>query len=338
MHDPMIESEAVMTQETSGTDISSTLSRLISEKADKIKYAVLVAVILLVIIFVALTLIRRSTVNREAEAENRMFQTMVDLERAPESDAMAMFAKVAADYPGLPAASRAEMARFAYAYNTRDYVTAEQAARDYLKNFANGSHAPGMRLGLAQSLLMQGKNAEAATMLRDLVSREIPEIFPEAKLALAQALELSAEAAQDDPADHRRLLEQAAAEYNDIIVRSQITVPSQRGFWPQAVTLPAQFSLAVIKDQLIGYKHPEPASADAPLTEAEREAVMSIPPPANPESPVGASGDPEDGEMPAPPGNEAETGETAGTDENSGEGETRESPDTESAGAIKSAQ
>lgn len=302
-----MESEAVMA-DTSETkpDLSEKLSQHLVEKADKIKYAVLAVAIVIVAAIVIFSQVRSSRAAREAAAENRLFQSRVDLEIAPESDAMALFAGIAKDYQGLPTGARALILQFAYAYNTKDFAAAEESARDFIKTYANHSLANRARLGLGQALIMQGKIAQAETALRELVSRESADTFPEAKLALAQTLEMRAEEAKDDPEEHRRRLEAALAEYNDIVIRSQITAPGRRGYWPPQVTLPAEFSLSVIKDRLSGYRHPAPVGADAPLTDAEREAVMAIPPPADPS----AEPAPDAGEDAGTPETAPATGET----------------------------
>lgn len=285
-----------------GTDLTSALSRRIADKADRLKYLIIILAVVVVGAILLVTTMRRSGAAREVEAENSMFRAMSDLEKAPESDAMAMLGKVSDEYRGLPPAARADIARFAYSYNTGEYATAEQVARDFLKTYSGHGLASRMRLGLGQAILMQGRTPEAMDIFNELIARESPDVFPEAKLALAQAKEIEAEAVKDDPEEYRRRLEAASIEYNDIIVRSQIAIPSQRGFWPQVVTLPAQFALASIKDKLMGFEHQAPATPDTPLTDAEREAVMAIPPPADTEA---GAAETQEGDMPEPPATDA---------------------------------
>lgn len=268
--------------------LTGAISKHITDRADKIKYIFIAGVVLILAAIVIFSYLRRSAAAREAQAENKMFQTLIDLENAPESDAMALFGKVADEARGLPTGARALVAKFTYAYNTGDYAGAEGAAKDFIKTYPKHYLSDRVRVGQGQALIMQGKLAEARGVLSEVVAKRQMEIYPEAKLALAQARELEAEAAKDgDAEEYKRLLEAAITEYNDIVVDSQI--PNQRNLWPSYVVLPADFSLAVLKDKLAGHVHEAPVSSDAPLTDAERQAVMAIPPPAA--TPEGGEGD-----------------------------------------------
>ncbi len=166
------------------------------------------------------------------------------------------------------------------------------------------------RFAQAQAMFQQGKVEEAVAAFRDLAATNDAELFPEIKLALAQALERRAEDAKDNPDEYRSRLEEAEAEYTDIVTRAQISVPSQRGFWPQAVILPADYALVQIKDKLAGHVHAKPAVAAA--AQAVRDGVMSIPPP------------PADS---APAATEEAADEVAGGEENDPEASAEETPE-----------
>lgn len=319
---------------------TSRLAGTIAQKANKIKYVVLALVIVLIAAMVVFSQQRRAKAAREAEAENKIFQAEVDLANTPENDGIPVFGKLGADYASLPAGARAYINQFAIAFNTRDFAKAETAARDLLKSYPKNIMASRVRLALAQSLLMQDKTTEAQSIFRDLAQSADFTVMPAAKLALAQSLERDAEAVKDNPDEYRRRLEAAEAEYNDIIVRSQISVPSQRGFWPQAVTLPADFSLVVIKDKLAGYRHEAPVAAPpAPAAvPGEFESVMNIPPPPpeseeevaeeTPETPAAEEKEPEaerpEGEEPvaAPPVAEEQPVAAPPEEKGEAEGET----------------
>lgn len=264
---------------------TETFSHRIAAKADKLKFVVLAVIVILAAAIVIVSQQRKAAAAREAEAENKVFQTLVDIQGSPEANALPTLTKMADEMKALPAGGRARIMAFSYAYNTRDYKAAESAARDFLAAYPKSPMAGRARLGLGQALLMQERTADAAAEFKALVDSEAPEVFPEAKLAYAQTLELEAEKVKDDPAAYRSKLEAAEQQYNDIVVRSQITVANQRGFWPQAVTLPANFALVVIKDKLAGYEHPAPRTSEMPaMTAEEREAIMTIPPPADPDA------------------------------------------------------
>lgn len=265
-------------------DHGATLSHRIAEKADKIKYVIIAIVVVTAAAIALVNYQRRNAANKEAAAENKVFQTVIDLQAAPETDALAAFSDAAKSYAGLPAGERALVFKYSYAFNTRDFKQAEDAARDLLKGYPKSVFVNRAKLALAQALGMQDKNSDAVAMFRELNAAGDPEVLAESKLGLAQALEREAEKVKDDPDAYRRALEEAEAEYNDIIARSQITIPSQRGFWPQSVTMPADFALVVIKDKLAGHAHPEPRGPETPVTEEELKGVMSIRPPAETEA------------------------------------------------------
>ncbi|MDR1535798.1 MAG: hypothetical protein LBU64_12015 [Planctomycetota bacterium] len=206
---------------------------------------------------------------REVEAENQVYRLEVELMSKPEAEAITAFRREARDFAGLPAGARALLANFAFSFNTRDFAGAEQAMRDFISGYPDNYLLPRAKLALAQSLIAQAKLSESEALLRELTRNLHPEVFPEAKLALAQTLEKIAEAAKGDSDEYRRRLTAAEEEYNDIVVRSQISIPSQRGFWPQIIVLAADFSLVVIRDRLAGYQHPEPGRIYPPTQAGE---------------------------------------------------------------------
>ncbi len=288
-----MKAKAVMADKVN-TESSTTLAHRVAAKADRIKFIVLAVVVIAAAAIIIFTVLRNRTAAREAAAENALYQAEIDLLSAPETDAVSLFGKMATDYKGMTAGARALIMQFGHAFNTREYATAETAAREFIRQYPDSMMIERARLSLGQAILMQGKTTEAIAAFRELVNNATPEILPEAKLALAQALERYAEEAKDTPDEYRTRLQAAEAEYNDIIVRSQVSVPSQRGFWPQAVTLPADFALVVIKDKLAGYEHASPRPiADAPLTDSERESAAlvgvpsgSVTPPSEEDVPV----------------------------------------------------
>ncbi|MCC8191359.1 MAG: tetratricopeptide repeat protein [Planctomycetes bacterium] len=273
----------------------STLALRVAERIHTIAYAVLALALVAGIIAAVLTWRSRAQAERERAAENAVFQLLVDLQTQPETDALPLFDQAATDYRGLHAAARVLMMKFSYAYTTRNFPAAEEAAAALLRDYPTSAMSRRARYSLGQAQFMQDKLDAAAATFRQLVDAGNSEVFPEAKLALAQTYERQAEAARENPEEYRRLLSAAEQEYNDIIVRSQIGNPTQRGFWPQAVTLPADFALVLVKDKLDGYEHRSPAA-----TETVREAVLPL-----------APTDPEDQDLPAAAeGDEAEAGPT----------------------------
>gem|GEM_PF-2981595 len=276
VHALILKAKAVMAEKQS-YEASPSLSHRVAARADKIKYIVIALVVIVAAGIGIFTYQRQQSEAKEARAENALYQAEIDILNAPETDAAGMFGKMAQEFRGMPAGARALVMQFGHAFNTGDFAVAEKAARDFLAQYPSNILAERAALSLGQALLEQNRLQPAIDELRKLTNTATPEMLPEAKLALAQALEKYAEEAKDNPDEYRSRLAAAEAEYNDIIVRSQISAPSQRGFWPQAVTVPADFSLVVIKDKLSGHVHESPVKmSDAPLSQAERDSAALI--------------------------------------------------------------
>lgn len=289
-------------------DGMSHLAVRMAEKANKLKYVVLIALIVVLAAVAIFTYQRRQAAAREAAAENSIFQAQVDMINQPEKDATASFASLAKEHAGLPAGARALTFEFSTAYEAGEYAKAESALRELIKRYPNNLMIPRARLALGQTLLAQDKNSEAMTIFRELSSIGDPAVLPEAKLALAQTLERDAETVKgQDPEEYARRLKAAEDEYNDIVVRSSNPIPAQRGYWPEIVTSVAEFSLVAIKDRLAGYEHLPPRgpqTVSSSLSSSEGLGVMNEPPPP-----------PEDTEDVEPSGDEAEQASTPAEEE-----------------------
>lgn len=316
----LIESDAVMAEKTDAPTEggAGSLSHHLAEKADKIKYLVLAVVVVLVAVLILFNYQRRAAASRKTEAGNKVFQTIIDIRGNSDSDAVALFGATADEYAGLAAGAQARLLEFAFAYNTGKYAEAEKAAKEFIREYPSSSLVNRAKMALGQSLLMQDKLTEAISTFRALSATADPEVLPGAKLGLAQSLERDAEAVKDDTEEYHRRLALAEEEYNDIIARSRITIAAQRGFWPQAVVLPADYALVLIKDKQAGHEPgtpssmvPAPGPADMPATlpmptesPEEAEDAVSAAPVENTES----TASPESDESPAP-------AESAGDDE-----------------------
>ncbi|MDR2391294.1 MAG: hypothetical protein LBE84_06425 [Planctomycetota bacterium] len=258
----------IVQQPVSGEDPPELAVR-VAEKIRKSRRWLIPAVLIIAAAAAVIAYGRHAAARREAEAENAVFRSEVELATKPDFD-IAVLDREASEYKGFPAGARALATRFARAFADRDYATAERSAREFISSYPKSVFISRVRLALVQALFMGGKFSEAESLLRDLIRSAGPDIFPQAKLALAQTLERLAEESVN-PDEYRRYLEEAETEYNDIVVRSQISVPSQRGYWPPAVVVAADFALVAVKDRLAGYIHPAPG----------RPAASSlIPPPA----------------------------------------------------------
>lgn len=264
------------------------LKQFLESKADTIKYLILAIVVILVAAVAIVSQQRRAAQSKESEASNAVFQSMIDAQSGTDAESIAVFKKAADDFSGLPAGGQARMIQFALAFKEGEYAAAEQAAKDFLKTYPQSPFAPRARMAAGQAQLMQGKTEEAIPAFRQIVSSGNPETLPEAKLALAQALEMSAEAVKDNPDEYRSRLEQALAEYTDIVTRSQNPNVSLAGYWPQTVVLPSDFAMTVIKDKLAGHTYESPASLrpSAAITEDEIRAVQAATMPANDAAPA----------------------------------------------------
>lgn len=238
---------------------TTTLATKVADKADKIKWFVIVLLLVVVAAMVIFSLVRRQAAEREAAAESRLYQAEIDMLTQPEQDGVAIFGDLAKEYAGLPAGARALIFQFSQAFNTRQYDKAEAAIRELLAKYPKHEFIDRARLALGQALVMQDKTGEAAALFRELTSVSGSPVYPEAKLALAQTLERQAEEAKDDPEEYRRRLEAAREEYNDMV--GQARSPLQRSFWPQSIVLPADFALTLLNDKLAGHEHKNPVAA-----------------------------------------------------------------------------
>lgn len=273
----------------------SAVAHRVAEKADKIKYLVIALIVIVAAAVVIVTTQRRSAASREAAAENAFYQTNVELMAQPEGDVAAAFAKMAKEYAGLPTGARSLISQFAFAFNTRDFATAETALGEFVKGYPKHPLVPRARLALGQTLVMLGRSAEAQPIFQGLAESGSADLVPEARLALAQALELDAEAAKGDAEEYRRRLERAAAAYNEIVVNARIDAPSQRIYWPQAIVLSADFALVAIKDKLAGHEHSAPLALQHAATGAAGdEPVMALPPPPSEDEADAADDEPTD--------------------------------------------
>ncbi len=101
---------AVMAEKKEKDDLSSVSQRLakqVTDNAGKIRN-IIIAVVIVVVAFVAVFLImRRNASESLAASERALFQAQVDTYTKPENDAMATFAAVAREYSGSAAADSA---------------------------------------------------------------------------------------------------------------------------------------------------------------------------------------------------------------------------------------
>lgn len=302
---------------------TASLTDAFTAKVEKLKYPLLAGIVLLIAVAAIVSYSRSSAAKADAAARDKVFETLstIQLGSKPASEGAVLFAADAKEFRGLPAGAQASLYEFSYLYNeNQDYAVAEQALARFIADYPENPMIPRARLAMGQAMLQQGKVDGAIAAFRAVADSNNPELLPEAKLALAQALERRAEDARDasNPEEYRSRLEEAEAEYTDIITRAQISVPAQQGFWPQAVTLPADYALVQIKDKLAGHEYKAPLGAQAQNASAATDGVTVIPPP--PASAPAAA--------PAsvrPPEAEAEE---APAEEASEEEETEETPET----------
>lgn len=262
---------------------AQTLADRVADRADNIKWLVIALLVLVLAAAAVYSYITKNSAKRSADAQNMVFKSALEMQGKPEADAMKVFGKAAQDFKGLPAGQQARLYQFAYAFNTGKYAESEQAAREFVKDYPGTPMANRASLALGQALMQQGKLDDAISGFQALTAKNDPETFAEAKLALAQALERNAENVADQPAEYRRRLEMAEQEYTDIISRANISNPVQRGYWPQSITLPADYALVQIKDKLAGHTHSLPRSmeAAAPVSQRDLEGAQAALSPAD---------------------------------------------------------
>lgn len=263
-----------MAEEASVEQEESSLTQRLAERVAKLKYVMLAFVVVVIAIVGGLSWQRHSAEQKIKAAQDDLYRSVYSLMEKPDTDAVAMFDALAVKYKGTSAGADALVFKFGSAFNAGKFAEAEAAARDLIAAYPTHAFVPRARLSMAQAQAQQGRTAEAVATLRTVLATPAPDIMPEAKLALAEALEAEAAKAEQGSDQQRRLLAEAENEYNDIIVRSRITVPEQRGFWPQAVTAPADFQLVTIKDVLAGYEHKSPRIAAPAAPEAVSAADL----------------------------------------------------------------
>jgi predicted negative regulator of RcsB-dependent stress response len=286
----MAENQTAQQAVQNETDDNALATR-IAHKADNLKYYLVGAFVVLAAAVGIALYTNSSRAKQQAAAADNAYRSVFDLQAKTPEEAAAGFAAVATEYAGQPAGMMPAVYAFGAAMEQGKYAEAETIARDFLKNYPDNPLNPRFTVAVAQAQLRQGNAQAAIDSLRAFVPAATPETLPEAKLALAQALEQFAEEAKDNPEEYRRRLEAAEIEYTDITSSARLATPGARGFWPQIVTLTADFALVQIKDRLAGHELPEPVAAapavDAPATPAEIEAVQSLRPPGAPaEAPI----------------------------------------------------
>lgn len=263
--------------------VENTLAHKVAQKAHTLKYIVVAVLVVLAAAVAIVGYVRSANEQKRSDASDKVFRSLVEMQGKPDSEVADVFGKAAKEYAGMPAGIQAGVFEYGYAVDAGKYADAERAAADFIKNYPSSPLVPRFRLGLAQALLQQGKATEAVAALRDITvaSSALPEVFAEAKLTQAQALEMNAEAAKANPDEYRRRLEEAQAVYSDIASQSRLPSPSQRGHWPQAVVLTADYALVQIKDRLAGHELQAPlGQAPEAVTPEEFETVQGIRPPA----------------------------------------------------------
>ncbi len=266
------------------TGEESALAHTLAQKADRLKYVILAAVALLVAVAAVVLYTGNSRAKQRASESDAVFRAFAQLQGKTAAEAAPILAATAKQFAGQPAGIPAAVQALGVSMDAKQYAEAETVGKAFLADYPDSPLVPRFRVSIAQAQLQLGKAAEAVEGLRSLVPVAGPEILPEAKLALAQALELRAEEAKENPDEYRRRLEEAQAEYTDIASRARLASPAQRGFWPQIVTLTADYALVQIKDRLAGHELPAPtggaAALDAAVTPAELEALEALRPPA----------------------------------------------------------
>jgi TolA-binding protein len=116
------------------------------------------------------------------------------------------FLKVAADYPGSPAAERAVLLAAGSLFTQGKYPEAQAQFGQFIHRFGGSRLLAQAKLGVAASLDAQNKPTEAIAAYKDLVDRHTSDIVaPQAKFALGRLYE-----AQNQPEQAKKLFEEIA--------------------------------------------------------------------------------------------------------------------------------
>lgn len=276
------------------------LSTRIAHKADNLKYIIAVVFVVLAAVVGIVLYTGSARAKQQAANADAVFRSFVGLQGKTPAEAAPELIATAKQFAGQPAGIQVAVHAFGASMDAKNYADAEAVGYEFVKNYPDSPILPRMKLAIAQAQIEQGRTQAAIDALRAFVATATPETLPESKLALAQALEQFAGEAKDNPEEYTRRLEAAEAEYTDITSRARIASPTQRGFWPQIVTLTADYALVQIRDVLAGHELPEPPAApapttnvNAPATAAELETLQSLRPPAAAEEAPEAPATPE---------------------------------------------
>lgn len=264
---------------------ANALSTRIAKKADNLKYILLGALVVLAAVAGIVAYTGSSRAKQRAADSDAVFRAFVGLQGKAPAEAAPELIATAKKYAGEPAGIQVAVHAFGTSMDAGNFAEAETIGQDFIRNYPESTLLPRFKVAVAQAQLKQGKTQAAIDALRAFTATATPETLPESKLALAQALEQFAEEAKDNADEYTRRLEAAEVEYTDITSRARIDSPLQGGFWPQAITLSADYALVQIKDRLAGHVLAEPVvpaatpEVNAPVTPEELEIVQSLRPP-----------------------------------------------------------
>ncbi len=261
---------------------ADALTARIAKKADALKYVILAVFAVLAVVVGIVVYTGNSRAKQRAADADSVFRAFIELRGKTPAEAAPRLAELAKQFAGEPAGVQAAANAFGASIDAGSFAEAERLGNDFLRAYPQSPLVPRFTVAVAQAQLRQGKTRDAIDSLRAFVATATPETLAEGKLALAQALEQFAEEAKDDEGEYTRRLEAAEAEYTDIASRARLATPLQGGFWPQAVTLTADYALVQIKDRLAGHILTEPVPAPAPdmtpATPAELETLGALRP------------------------------------------------------------
>jgi predicted negative regulator of RcsB-dependent stress response len=153
------------------------------------------------------------------------------------------YLKIAEDYPGTEAASRATLLAAGAMFDGTNYAGALKQFEKFQADYASSPLRPEALFGQAASLEAAGKTAEAGTAFQALITRHAASpLVPRAKLALARI-----QVAQKQPEQALRLLEEVSKteQYGLLAMLSEVMQEELKAANPALAARPAMATNSV---------------------------------------------------------------------------------------------
>ncbi len=160
--------------------------------------SVVVGVLILAVVVLGVIYVRHSQEQTRMEASQRMYQATQQYNGAAFGQALASFEELTDRYGGTAEGKAAVYYIGACHLALGENVAAEESFRKYLDEQADGFYAHSARYGLGLALEAQGKNDEAAQLLKGLLEELDPDDPLQSGVRMAQSRVLEKLGRTDD--------------------------------------------------------------------------------------------------------------------------------------------